>query len=85
MSQTYKDIINKKFNSKGKWVLVIGDVMLDRYIFGEVTRLSPEAPVPIVEKEREFSRMGGAANVAANLVGLGIKTCLINHIKRKMK
>jgi len=76
MSLIYKDIINKKFNSKGKWVLVIGDVMLDRYIFGEVTRLSPEAPVPIVEKERESSRMGGAANVAANLVGLGIKTCL---------
>ena len=76
MKQTNKDIITNKFNSKGKWVLVVGDVMLDKYIFGEVNRTSPEAPVPVVEKKSESFRMGGAANVAANLIGLGIKTVL---------
>ena len=76
MKQTNKDIITNKFNSKGKWALVIGDVMLDKYIFGEVNRTSPEAPVPVVEKKSESFRMGGAANVAANLIGLGIKTVL---------
>ena len=44
--------------------------------FGEVNRTSPEAPVPVVEKKSESFRMGGAANVAANLIGLGIKTIL---------
>lgn len=76
MKKTNKDIITNKFNSKGKWALVIGDVMLDKYIFGEVNRISPEAPVPIVEKKSESFRMGGASNVAANLIGLGIKTVL---------
>ena len=76
MKQANKDIIINKFNSKGKWALVIGDVMLDKYIFGEVNRTSPEAPVPVVEKKNESFRMGGAANVAANLIGLGIKTVL---------
>ena len=76
MKQTNKDIITNKFNSKGKWALVIGDVMLDKYIFGEVNRTSPEAPVPVLEKKNESFRMGGAANVAANLIGLGIKTIL---------
>ena len=50
--------------------------MLDKYIFGEVNRTSPEAPVPVLEKKNESFRMGGAANVAANLIGLGIKTIL---------
>jgi len=76
MKQKYTDIIKKKFNSEGQWGLVIGDVMLDKYIFGEVARISPEAPVPILEKKSESYRMGGAANVAANLAGLGIKTYL---------
>jgi len=52
-------------------VLVIGDVMLDRYIFGEATRLSPEAPVPIVKVSEEKEVLGGAANVAANIAALG--------------
>ncbi len=76
MKKTNKDIITNKFNSKGKWAFVIGDVMLDKYIFGEVNRISPEAPVPIVEKKSDSFRMGGASNVAANLTGLGIKTIL---------
>ncbi|HET6218632.1 MAG TPA: D-glycero-beta-D-manno-heptose-7-phosphate kinase, partial [Acidobacteriaceae bacterium] len=54
-------------------VLVIGDVMLDRSIWGDVDRISPEAPVPILRSVRTTSAPGGAANVAMNLVGLGVK------------
>jgi D-beta-D-heptose 7-phosphate kinase / D-beta-D-heptose 1-phosphate adenosyltransferase len=55
-------------------ILVIGDVMLDRTTFGEVDRVSPEAPVPILRQVRTVSAPGGAANVAMNLVGLGART-----------
>ncbi len=54
-------------------VLVIGDVMLDRSIWGDVDRISPEAPVPVLRSVRTSSAPGGAANVAMNLVGLGVK------------
>ena len=64
-------------NLAGKRVLVIGDVMLDRYLWGRVTRMSPEAPVPVVEVEREAICPGGAANVAANVLGLGARPVLI--------
>ncbi len=57
-------------NPKPK-ILVIGDLMLDHYIFGSATRLSPEAPVPVVNVEREDRIIGGAANVASNLIDLG--------------
>src|SRR5215813_4235704 len=52
-------------------VLVIGDVMLDQFIWGNVARISPEAPVPVVDFERESFMPGGAANVARNLTALG--------------
>lgn len=52
-------------------VAVVGDVMLDRFLYGAVERISPEAPVPVVEVEREVFRLGGAANVVHNLVSLG--------------
>jgi len=52
-------------------VLVVGDLMLDRYVFGSVTRISPEAPVPVVHVTREESRPGGASNVALNIGALG--------------
>ncbi|KAG0905357.1 hypothetical protein G6F46_015124 [Rhizopus delemar] len=52
-------------------VLVVGDVMLDRYWFGEVERISPEAPVPVVRVARREDRLGGAANVARNVAALG--------------
>lgn len=52
-------------------VLVVGDVMLDRYIVGEVDRISPEAPVPVLRHAQRYARPGGAANVAMNLAGLG--------------
>ncbi|EDP76459.1 D-glycero-beta-D-manno-heptose-7-phosphate kinase [Hydrogenivirga sp. 128-5-R1-1] len=55
-------------------VLVVGDVILDRYLRGKVERISPEAPVPIVEVEEEELRLGGAGNVASNLVALGVET-----------
>ncbi len=55
----------------GKRVLVFGDVMVDRYFWGKVRRISPEAPVPVVEVERETLRLGGAANVAHNIRTLG--------------
>ncbi len=52
-------------------VLVIGDLMLDRYWFGEVSRISPEAPVPVVEVREESQLLGGSANVAHNVASLG--------------
>jgi D-beta-D-heptose 7-phosphate kinase/D-beta-D-heptose 1-phosphate adenosyltransferase len=52
-------------------ILVVGDVMLDQFIWGQVTRISPEAPVPVVEFERESLMPGGAANVTRNLIALG--------------
>src|ERR1700754_3423928 len=57
-------------------VLVIGDVMLARSIWGEVDRISPEAPVPVLRSVRTTSAPGGAANVAMNLAGLGIQATL---------
>src|SRR3984885_12433995 len=57
-------------------VLVIGDIMLDRYIHGDVERISPEAPVPVLRHARRYERAGGAANVAMNLAGLGCHTFL---------
>lgn len=55
-------------NIKTKKILVVGDIMLDRYFFGEAKRLSPEAPVPVLHKTRETKVLGGAANVARNLL-----------------
>src|SRR6195952_5335544 len=57
-------------------VLVVGDLMLDRYILGEVDRISPEAPVPVLRHVQRYERPGGAANVAMNLAGLGCQTLL---------
>ncbi len=60
-----------------KRLLVVGDVMLDKYIWGEVGRISPEAPVPVVRCMRQDSKPGGAANVAMNLARLGAKTTIV--------
>ncbi len=57
-------------------VLVVGDIMLDRYIHGDVERISPEAPVPVIRHAQRYERAGGAANVAMNLAGLGCGTIL---------
>ena len=61
-------------------VLVVGDAMLDRYWYGAVDRISPEAPVPVVRVTRTEERMGGAANVASNVVELGAKASLLTVV-----
>lgn len=61
-------------------ILVVGDVMLDRYWFGEVSRISPEAPVPVVKIERSEERPGGAANVARNIAALGAQATLLSVV-----
>lgn len=61
---------------KGKMVLVIGDLMLDEYLLGKVDRISPEAPVPVVNIHQEYYRLGGAANVALNIQSLGCESIL---------
>ncbi|MFW6147997.1 MAG: D-glycero-beta-D-manno-heptose-7-phosphate kinase [Thermodesulfobacteriota bacterium] len=69
--------LNEGINQfRSKSILVIGDIMLDQFIWGRVSRISPEAPVPVVEVERESTMLGGAANVANNLVSLGGKVLL---------
>src|SRR2546427_5633345 len=60
----------------GRRLVVWGDLMLDRYLWGRVDRISPEAPVPVVEIERESFSLGGAGNVAANLRALGAEAVL---------
>lgn len=72
-----KQQINKVFSDFNKLkAVVIGDVMLDTYIWGKVNRISPEAPVPVVVSERTEFRLGGAANVAINIKSLGAKAIL---------
>jgi D-glycero-beta-D-manno-heptose-7-phosphate kinase len=61
-------------------VIVVGDVMIDRYISGSVRRISPEAPVPVLEVENVENRLGGAANVAINLRSLGAQVTLISMV-----
>ncbi|MGS8173626.1 PfkB family carbohydrate kinase, partial [Pseudomonas aeruginosa] len=58
-------------------VLVVGDVMLDRYWHGATSRISPEAPVPVVRVEQHEDRPGGAANVALNIAALGAQALLV--------
>lgn len=76
-----KDRINSILDEFGnKKILVLGDVMLDRYIWGKVSRISPEAPVPIVHVQRESSNLGGAANVAHNLAAMGSQAYIVGLI-----
>ena len=80
MQQRLIAAVKQGFSQQGAWVLVIGDLMLDRYLWGEVERISPEAPVPVVLLNNETESAGGAANVAANLAGLGVPTRLTGCI-----
>jgi rfaE bifunctional protein kinase chain/domain len=64
----------------GKRVMVIGDLMADHYIWGKVSRISPEAPIPVVHVQEETWRLGGAANVAANLAALGAQVKLVGVV-----
>ncbi|MFV0431846.1 MAG: D-glycero-beta-D-manno-heptose-7-phosphate kinase [Alphaproteobacteria bacterium] len=63
---------------KNRKILILGDVMLDRFVYGEVGRISPEGPIPIIKYEREKLMAGGAGNVAANIIALGGKAQLIS-------
>ncbi|HTY11778.1 MAG TPA: D-glycero-beta-D-manno-heptose-7-phosphate kinase [Bacteroidota bacterium] len=72
-----KELLSK---FKNKRIAVIGDVMVDKYLWGSVGRISPEAPVPIVEVEKETERLGGAANVANNIKSLGGEPVLVGVV-----
>lgn len=74
--QTDKVIATVRAGFGGRRVLVVGDLMLDRYLWGDVRRISPEAPVPVLRLARQTEVAGGAANVARNLVGLGMRVSL---------
>ncbi len=65
---------------RNKKVLIVGDVMIDRYLMGEVNRMSPEAPVPVVDFRAEDNRLGGAANVALNIAALGATPVLLSIV-----
>ena len=81
MIKNVQSLINIfKTNIQDCHVLVIGDVMIDKYYFGEMNRISPEAPVPIVNMKGEMVTLGGAANVANNLVHLGCKVSLVGVV-----
>lgn len=72
------DALFEQFEKKN--ILVLGDVMIDAYLYGSVTRLSPEAPVPIINLRKKEDRMGGAANVALNLRSLGAKATICSVV-----
>lgn len=83
MSKSLAEAVHHAFRSKAQApgrVVVVGDLMLDRYFWGDVERISPEAPVPVVRVTRSSERLGGSANVAANLVGLGVDVVLAGHV-----
>lgn len=73
-------MIPSKESLAARRVLVVGDVMLDRYWFGAVERISPEAPVPVVRVSNEEDRLGGAANVALNVKSLGVRATLLSMV-----
>src|SRR5258706_2597099 len=75
--QRAADLLGKLGNRN---IVVLGDVMLDEFVWGDVTRIPPEAPVPVVDIRRESVHLGGAANVLANLVALGAKACVVGVI-----
>ncbi len=73
--------INELFDSfNTKKILIIGDVMIDSYVWGKVNRISPEAPVPILNSQKKENRLGGAANVALNIKALGAEPILASVI-----
>ncbi|HEY8203476.1 MAG TPA: D-glycero-beta-D-manno-heptose-7-phosphate kinase [Pyrinomonadaceae bacterium] len=66
--------------ARDRQIVVLGDVMLDEFIWGDVSRISPEAPVPVVDVKRESTHLGGAANVLANLLTLGANGCVVGIV-----
>ncbi len=76
------DLVAKVESLTGVRLLCVGDAMLDRFVYGAVDRISPEAPVPVLRIERETAMLGGAGNVVRNLVALGAEACFISVIGR---
>src|SRR5918999_1078381 len=68
-------------NASERFIVVYGDVMLDEFVWGDVTRISPEAPVPVVDIRRESVHLGGAANVLANLRALGLSASVVGVVR----
>src|SRR2546423_11010429 len=71
------ELVENLPNSK---IVLIGDLMIDRYVYGNAERLSPEAPVPVLHYQREEFRLGGAGNVAANLAAMRARTCVVGLV-----
>ena len=65
---------------QNRCVLVIGDIMLDRYVYGDVRRISPEAPIPVLRATRRRTVLGGAGNVAKNITALGARAVLVGVV-----
>lgn len=74
------NLLKKVLSLKNKSILVVGDTMVDKFIWGKVSRISPEAPVPIVEVKSETQTLGGAGNVASNITSLGAKAYIVTVI-----
>src|SRR5262245_23946747 len=77
---TYSRLDDVLLRARDVHVLVVGDVMLDVYFRGNASRISPEAPVPVVKVAEEWRALGGAANVAANVVGLGSRCTVVGCV-----
>ena len=80
MTHDAADLTNHLGRFKGRRLVCVGDVMVDRFIYGEVRRISPEAPVPVVRITNETSQLGGAGNVARNAVSLGVSVAFFSAI-----
>src|SRR2546421_4277509 len=78
MNQQRADEILRRASER--FIVVYGDVMLDEFVWGDVTRISPEGPVPVVDVRRESVHLGGAANVLANLVALGARASVVGVV-----
>jgi len=76
------DLIDQVDRLTGARVVVVGDIMLDRFVHGQVDRISPEAPIPVLRVGREISMLGGAGNVVRNLVALGAEVCFVSVVGR---
>ncbi|MBT4740441.1 MAG: bifunctional heptose 7-phosphate kinase/heptose 1-phosphate adenyltransferase, partial [Rhodospirillaceae bacterium] len=80
MTQDAADLTTHLGRFKGRRLVCIGDVMVDRFIYGDVRRISPEAPVPVVRITNESSQLGGAGNVARNASALGVSVAFFSVI-----
>ena len=72
--------IIERIKERSPKILVLGDIMLDRFIFGSVNRVSPEAPVPIVQCNNEKYSLGGCGNVFRNLINLGVEASIFSVV-----